>query len=475
MGEVSQANKMIKLLERRRALLVKKKEATQQGDATSFIESFAPGLMEFRGLTQILPQRQAAPSEEISPPLFGEAVGAAMTPGMLPAVGETAGSMVPGVARPFTAAGGAMAGRALENIIQGQPTTTGVGMEGLLSLVPEAAETAVRTVGRNVLRGTKVGQQMRFSEAARLAREVPGQTFDPPQREAVGRLFDMVRQSGVRLDISNVRGHISGLRQGKFDDLFSEVQRIDRNLKSGGRFSNVVQNLRTQQGARVTGFDIGELQTLRSELRKRRLQLEPPEAKQLLRDLQDEVDDAIDFGLARGRVPAGQTPAILKEARVQYARLRSAEELGDMVERSITSTPDLSDVRFNLRQIADNLRRNTSKQSQAVNRALDLTPGARQRFQSQIDEISKQFQAIELSLADVSGTKRLFAIAGLNDMIGSILSTETGRRMFQRSVLEGRGRLSANAIAVILSAVRRDLSGSPQSTTEETQPRTLVP
>ncbi|HET9663680.1 MAG TPA: hypothetical protein VFP00_05570 [Burkholderiales bacterium] len=410
---------------------------------------------------RVLP-RSLVPRQEDLGPLAG---GPSLTEGGLPAVGEIAGSLVPGPAKPLTAAAGAVAGLTAEKLIrEGRlQTLHEAGTEAGLTLLPEAVESGGRAVGRAMLRNLPGGKLLRFEEAARQARQLPEYVFEPPERQAVGRVFETVRQSGLKVDVGNMRGYITALPTEKYDELLSEVKRIDRQLKTGGRYTQLVEALHSPQGATLAGYDIGDLQTLRSELRKRADQLAPVEAKQLLKDAQDAVDETIDQGIARGRVPRGQTPEILADARRQYARLRASEDMSTMIERSITSTPDLGMQGFTLRKFADALRTGRSEISQSVKRALDKTPGAAERLENALAFIAKNFTTIEFPLTDVSGFRRNFLVAGFGQMLSTIMLTDTGRSLFTQAVMQGRGRMSPNTVAAIFNMARREITGEPSA------------
>lgn len=178
-------------------------------------------------------------------------------------------------------------------------------------------------------------------------------------------------------------------------------------------------------------------------------------------DLQHAVDDAIDAGIARGRTARGQTPEMLKQARAEWARVRAAEDLGAIVEDSISSTPDLELNSFNLRQFVDKLRRGKTEATRSVNRALDLTPGARQAFNAGVDDLSKLFNTIEFPITGVAGFRRFAIVDGLAQMISSVMLHPSGQAVFRRAVIEGRGTASVNALALAANASRRALGLPP--------------
>lgn len=377
--------------------------------------------------------------------------------GGLPAIAEGVATLaVPGPLKPFAGALGAGAGELTEQLVRGEPLNLKkAATESGLSLVPEVVESAARGIGRTILRNVPGGTRIRFDEAARQARQLAPEVFQPQTRDVVGDMFEQVRRSGVKLETKALEQEITSLNGGKYDALLSEVKRLDNQYKTGGRYTNLLESLRGNLPRQV-GYDIGDLQQFRSAVGQRVRALEPVEAKQLLRDLQVSIDDTIDFGLSRGVRQVGNEPEVLRAARGEWARLRAAEDMGHMVERAITSTPDLAMNSFNLRAFFDTLRKGDSEISRNVNRALDRTPGARERFMQGLDDISQQFRTIEVPLTDVSGWRRNFIIAGLGQAISSILLTDVGQRLFRDTIVNGRGQLSPNAIALLVNAARRE-------------------
>jgi hypothetical protein len=383
-------------------------------------------------------------------------------------VGEIAGGVLgarfPGLGPVLGSVLGAGLGELTQQHVAGQPfDPVAAGKEMAFTYVPEQAASLVKGPLVSILRGTPGGKLLRFDEAAKQARKMPGVVFKPPERETVDRMFELVRRAGVKVDVAEYRTFLQGLSQGKFDDYLSEVATIDRANKTGGRFFQLTQRLRT--GGPIVAFDVGELQQLRSDLRTRREALGatgPAEARQLLQDAQDAVDDAIDFGLARGRVPKGDVSALLQAARADYARLRSAEEMAEAVEKSITSTPDISMATFNLRSFYDTLRKNTTKQAQQINRALDLTPGARDRFYDTLGQLSQLYERIEMPMADVVGLRRVPIIASLGQWLSLLMTTDVGRRLFTDVVTQQQGRPTVSVLANLANLARRDHAAHPR-------------
>jgi hypothetical protein len=442
------------------ALAQEQAEAAQQPWWQRAAQAFGAASPEIEALdirAQARAQAEMSPAERAELRRLEGQAGTGANVGEL--VGQTIGSAVmPGAGTALGGTVGAVIGKTAETLLQeGRlPSWKEIGTEAAWSLLPEAAESLGRLGLRTIARGTRGGQIIRFDEAARRARVLP-EVFEAQTREQVGTAFEAVRQSGVQLDTTALRQEIQSLRPGKYADVMAELRRMDRHMKTGNRYQQLFQNLRQTGGVQVTGMPIGDLQQLRSGLRVRIDQLEHTEARQLLRDVQRAVDDAVDQGIARGRTAAGQTPEQLQQARREWARVRASEDMGDLIERTITTTPDLSMASFNLRQFADAMRRNTGDLAQSVNRSLDQVPGARARFLREMDDIARLYQTAELPMADVFGIWRMPGFAMVRQWISQAMLSDTGRQLFRQAMLEGRGRVSLNGLAAAVNAGRREV------------------
>ena len=89
-----------------------------------------------------------------------------------------------------------------------------------------------------------------------------------------------------------------------------------------------------------------------------------------------------------------------------------------------------------------------------------MTPGARERFQDELQDLSRLYRNIEMSMTDVSGIYRMPGVAAVRQGIGQLLLSDWGRRELREAVIEGRGRLSANALATLFNAARREMAPS---------------
>lgn len=396
--------------------------------------------------------------------------------GALPAAGERAGFLVAG---PLGAGAGAGIGLYIERKMRGEPVTPyEVGMETALSFLPEAAESTVRGVARQMGRMSRGGGQLRMDEVARRAHEVAPRIFDAPERQATSALFDQVRQSGVRMDATALVDELQRLTPGKYADVLSEIQRLDTQHKTGGRFATLFESLRQgNTAALVQGADIGDLQQLHSALRVRGDSLKAAEARQLLRDVNDAVDATIFSGGLKGTPSAAQQdiPEVLRTAREQWARIRRAEDLGQLLTTSpVSKLTHGGEMRaFDLNRLLNMLSDNRAPLAQSVNRAFVRQPEAGQQFTAFLDEMRRLLPGGTIQLSDTQGLRRFAAIAGADRMLSAVLTHPTGQRLFRDAILEGRGRLSINALAEIVNTMRREefgpgaFPGAPPPTTEE--------
>ena len=332
-------------------------------------------------------------------------------------------------------------------------------IDTLWQVGPQVAEEVLRGVGTYLLRGTPGARVIAFDEAARRARVLVDTTFPHAERETIGQMFEAVRQSGVTAEMTPLVQYMNALTPGKQKEVLSLVAQLDGRLMTGGRFGHELNQLLTQAQSGRTGLDIGEAQYLSSEIRKRLARIQTPEARDLLGGLRDAIDQGVFSGKTVGTTPAGNVPTVLQEARRQYARAMAADDLSELIERKITGNPAASDLwSLNLRSLRDDLRRNSSELAQSVNRALDLTPGARQTFETNLEGVARFYNTIETSIgSDVAGLRRWAIVAEFSRMLSSVMLTNRGMAFFRQTVLEGRGATSVNAISMAASIAKREL------------------
>ena len=418
---------------------------------------------------QRLPFQSGAPAEGTDPALLLEKGIKSVVPrpvqGMVEgmaspsSVGEgMATLLVPGPLKPVAAGLASGAGEGIRQWGAGEPMDwRKMANEAIWSAAPEVGESVIRHGVKQFARNTPGGIILRHDKAAREARSAPERIFQPKPADQISDAFEQVKRTGLNIDTDDIRRHLTTLSPGKQADTLNILTNLDREHKTGGRYAQIYHGLVSGQG--MAGSSIGDLQQMRSHLRSRAEQLRngSPEARQLVQDLQGAVDDAIDFGLTSGAMQAS-TPQIrdtLHQARRDWANKSAADDLGELIEGKISSTPDLSESKFHLSSFVDEIRRGRSEATKSINRSLDLTPGAKDRFNAEIKELSRLFQTVEFSIAsDVAGISRFPMVAAVRQGIGQVLLTERGRKWFGDAVTEGRGKLSPNSVAYLVNVAR---------------------
>lgn len=433
--------------------------------------------------TQRLPGQAAPPETGIDPStlvkpalesLPGGTVASGVLEGMVSpsSAGELVGSAL--MPRPWKwlgGAGGAALGEGVRQWEKGEPFSPfGMLKEGIASAVPEVFESAGRGTVRQVGRNSPGGQRMIGNRATEEARQVPGNVFQPRPAQEISDAFAQVRRTNLPIDTNDLTQHLNTLAPGKSADIRNILTQLDTRQRTGGRYARLYDDLLSGKG--MAGSSIGDLQTLRSDVRKygEGIPREAGEARLLVRNFQEAIDDTIDYGLVQGAHAAQVTAQRdqLHQARRDYAHRMAADDLSTLIEDNIRSSPNLRDEAFNLRGLWDDVRRGRSAASRSINRSLDLTPGARETFNTEMDRLTRHYESVALPMSDVQGIWRYPGAAAVRQGIGTLLLTERGRALFENAILEGRGRLSPSVMATLMNAARREmLPGMTQSRAEE--------
>ena len=371
-------------------------------------------------------------------------------------LGEMIGTtLTPGPLKPIAGAIGAGAGEGIRQLGAGEPMDwRKMANEAIWSAAPEVGESVIRHGVKQFARNTPGGILLRHGKAATEARTTPGKIFQPRPADQISDAFEEVKRTNLDIDTGDIRGHLTTLSPGKQADTLNLLTRLDTHNQTGGRYAQLYKDVMSGQNI---SRSIGDLQDLRSTLRRQAADMDPGEARQMVRDLQQSVDDAIDFGMTHGAMQAS-TPQIrdtLHTARRDWANRVAADDLGELIEGKISSVPDLSENKFHLSSFVDEIRRGRSEATKSINRSLDLTPGARDRFNVEMKNLSRLFQTVEFSIAsDVAGISRFPMVAAVRQGIGQVLLTERGRQWFGDAVTEGRGKLSPNSVAYLVNVAR---------------------
>jgi len=405
---------------------------------------------------QRMPWQAAPPETGIAPETLAEQAAKESTVGKVitgvtgavtePAsIGELVGTaLVPGPLKPFVGAGGAALGEGYRQWQAGEPLDVSkIGKEAAWSVLPEVAESAGRATLRTAGRGTSSGKALMREEAAQQGRQVPERVFEPRPEAEISHAFETVRRAGVQIDSSDIVRRMQTLPPGKQTALLDEIAWIDQHNRTGGRYGEMLDNLRKPSTS--NNVDLGQLQDLRSQVRKRAATLPEGEAQQLLRDFQAVVDDTIYHAPATGARVA-ETRGVLTQARQDWARRMAADDMSDLLENKIRSSQDLSMVSLNLAGFYDDLRRGRSEISRSVDRAIDLMPGGRQRFDTAMEQVAQQFQYVNLP-----------KVPGLQQALSVMMLNPTLREALRGAIVQGRGTVSPNTMALLVNAARREM------------------
>jgi hypothetical protein len=437
-----------------------------------------PGIVGGEMLRQtMMPQRETPPQPTDIPGLtalaqqFGQAI---QQPGILPAA-ATGGALrfapqAPGLlnaaARTATGATAATGAEVARKSMTGEAITPGgVVNDALLNTAVQGGVEGGTELARTILQHTQGGRMLR-SMGARQEMEGLGQdTFAPPPRQMIDDQFNLVRASGKQISPSALQPHLLQLDDKELNILLREIDNIGAgpNYSSGlGRRIGKELHAMMTPGLKASGFDIGELQQLRSQLRIRADHIKDSATKDLLENFKDAVDTAIDSGQTVGGQGAGPIPQLLRDARQNYAKLRSAEDLDALVEKFSPKLPKGQQETFNLAGFRTAIERGETRLAQSVQRSLDATPGARDQVMGFLDTLAQHYDNIPIDM----GGGGVIGIAR-RALAGAMLSPR-GQQMLMGFLTQGGGRVTADQLAILGTLVDHEalVSGQVRSSQE---------
>jgi hypothetical protein len=324
------------------------------------------------------------------------------------------------------------------------------------SFAPEFLESALREGGRQFLRITRGGQELRLDEVARRAEQAGAQIFRAPERAAASAQFEAVGETGVRLETDNVQQWLAERPAAQVQDILTrDLRAIDTAARSGKRLETLLEEIATAPLGATSS--IRDLQDLSSALLKRAQQIKDPAAQRLLMDLRLEVDTAIDTGRAVGGQTA-EAVKLLAVARQSWARVRASEDMGMLLStRPVSKLTRGGDMRvFNIDQLVNILKDNTLPLAQSVNRALDRIPGARDTFERLLAEWKQIAPERVLTVSDVGSLRRVAPVAAVDHMLAYLLTRPAGQALFRQAIVYGRQpAFDPNLLAILVNAARR--------------------
>jgi hypothetical protein len=115
-------------------------------------------------------------------------------------------------------------------------------------------------------------------------------------------------------------------------------------------------------------------------------------------------------------------------------------------------------VSLNLAGFYDQLRRGKSEISRSVDRAIDLMPGGRERFDTAMQDVAQQFQYVNLP-----------KVPGLEQALSYMMLHPTLRDALRGAIVQGRGTVSPNTMALLVNAARREMVPTMTGRTSESE------
>lgn len=369
-------------------------------------------------------------------------------------------------------AGAELAGKTIET---GQvPSFKDIATTTAWNLAPQAGEELLRAVPRTILRSGQGARTIISDVAAQESKGLGRRVFHPEDEQVLSQMFNDVKASGVKLDIDPVTDLFTSLTPTQRQVLLRDVKAISSPLAAA------LQRTGTPGASRLTGWDIGDLQTMRSELLKRAHTVRAPERQDLINEMRMAVDDAIGNGMAVGSRAAGGNPEMLKAAQAGWRRLKQSDDLQALVTKHTSFSPNLKYQDLNLAALRKSLE-GTNPLGRKV--AASLGNAETTALQQELTTLAKRYPFVKVpsTVLNITGGAGLPA-AGYQLLQGNIpgaaatataavmaLALQSPRAMevFRSAIVHGKGRLSSNDIASIVNAVRQvsnveEPSGTPQ-------------
>lgn len=379
-------------------------------------------------------------------------------------IGEIAGSAIasriPGggairnLLRPAVAGIGAGVGSQAERLARGGELDLKQGfMEGLMSAGPEAAEELFRATGRGLIRLTRGGKQLQSDVAADVAEGMAHAAFRPPSSQQARQLFDVFDTTPAAT--TRIKSALDTLDEGGIKQrVLRELKSLDRgaleSIEAGGELSlkrlQEYRSLIGEQAESVAGRTGGA------------------RLKRELKSIQRTIDRAIDETLE-----TVQLGGAAQSARDAWHRLKATERMHDLITSPPVTRftdPKSDELTFNILSLRNQLRADRGRARRIV-QDLSRIPGAQADFDAYLRQLQALVPSGQINFTDTSGWNRQFAIAGVNRMFSSIITSAPGRALFQQAVAFGRGRVSFNTVAIIFNMMRRQESDVQKQQTQQ--------
>lgn len=427
---------------------------TVSGALSQLFPQLSSGAQQVGQVTNQIPAElgQAA-VQELSQPQNSQAL--ATTAGEMIGRGAGAAAGTALFGPPGTVVGGILGGGlgavgslGLQKLSQGEDVKPGaMALEFGLSILPD---TVIKPIGVGVRKLASVsakGREAGENLSGRLIRDRAAASFDSPGSEEIGRIFEMVRQSGAQLDPLNYTRPLKRLTDKSFKNITRTIEDIPaprgKDAEGFGEgVSEVFQAIRKDED--VSGLDLGTLQHVSSELKKRARGIRDGATADSLFAGAKIIDDGIESGTF---IRGGEQSAVLLNARAQWKRFRESEDFQGLVfSRGVTRfSRGGNRMRFNFGRLKDALENPITELEKTAVKGLEANPGARK----EITEFVKNVEALNIDI------KKPFAFQNTINFLGEILPNAVARARFNSIVRKEKGVISEDALALIANFARR--------------------
>lgn len=330
------------------------------------------------------------------------------------------------------------------------------------NLAPQAIEEGTRATFRTILRSGQGARTILSDVAAQESKGLGRRVFHPQDEQVLSKMFEDVKASGVKLDIDPVTDLFTSLTPAQRQVLLRDVKAISSPL------AGALQRTGQPGAFRLTGWDIGDLQTLRSALIKRSQSIRAPERVDLMSEMRMAVDDAIERGMAVGSTAAGGHPETLQAAQAGWRRLRQSDDLQALVTKHTNYNPNTAYQDFNLAAFTKSLD-GTNPLGRKV--AASFGDAERRALQQELTELKKRYPFVKVpnTVMNFGGRAGLpyagyqllqgnvggAAVAASSAVVALALQSPKAMSYFRSAIVNGKGRLSSNDLAAIVNAVRQ--------------------
>jgi Transglycosylase SLT domain len=349
------------------------------------------------------------------------------------------------------------------------PSPSEVGKEAAINVATGGVveiPSALRAAKNAVLRSTPGAQMLLNQRAVQEAERLGTRVFSAQDKAVVSKAFDAVAASGEKLDVAPVR------------DLWNSLTLAERRV-AGNELKKISSTFTDAlQTRKLTDWDIGDLQHLRSELRQAGMSKRTPETQDLLQSMRAAVDEAIANGIAKGSLPAAE----LVQAQRAYRKVMQAEDLQGLITKHTRDSPNLKWQELNLAALNKELRGGGTRRARELVKGMDATE--KQLLTQELDSLKRHYPFVQIPRqgATMAGTSAALAASGLAltgnlpaaaavalpAILAAAVRSPNVMSLFKRSIIEGKGRLAAHHVDALLNAIRHEnakeapATGTPQ-------------